>query len=142
MNKMCYNEHMKKYFILKVCLVICTIIQLFVGNIFNVNATDEEILYLEVLQDDVRVRTGPGTNYDILQINGEYQYYLEKVKYEVITSKQNDIGELWYQVKNIINEIEYDTWVRSDFILLHYYELDEDFEIYLSEQDFPETYKE
>lgn len=139
--KMCYNVNMKKKNVLKLALALLTVIQLLTGVVFNVQA-DEEPLYLEVLQDDVRVRTGPGTNYAILQVNGENQYYLEKVKYEVITKEENDSGELWYQVKNIINGEEYHTWVRSDFILLHYYEEDSEFEQYLTDQGFPETYKE
>ncbi len=133
---------MKKKIFVRILLVLLTFGQLLTSNIFCVLADEENPLYLEVLQDDVRVRTGPSTSYDILQIDGEYQYYEEKVKYEVITSQRNDSDELWYQVKNIIGGIQYNTWVRSDFILLHYYEKDEEFENYLDEQGFPAEYQQ
>lgn len=134
---------MKRKYFIGLLAVLLIIGELFTGNKFTVSAENEDTtLYLEVLQDDVRVRTGPSTSYPILQIDGENQYYLEKVKYEVIDSQINEKEELWYQVKNIINDTEYDTWIRSDFILLHYYEKDEDFEKYLDEQGFPQTYQE
>ena len=116
----------------KLLIVILIITVLINGKIFNHVLAEEnppvqeENIYLEVMQDDVRVRTGPSTSYDILQINGENQYYLEDVLYKVIGKETNDKNELWYNVINIINGVEYYTWIRYDFVLLHYYELDND----------------
>ncbi|MGI6582046.1 MAG: N-acetylglucosaminidase [Erysipelotrichaceae bacterium] len=101
----------------------------------------EETVYLEVTQSDVRVRTGPSTSYAILQINGENQYYVEDVSYKVIGKQKNEKNELWYNVINIINNIEYQTWVREDYVILHYYELDEVFEQHLENEGFPEEYR-
>ena len=118
---------MKKLFLLFISLILV------LSQLNIVVASDQQQpVFLEVTQDDVRVRTGPSTSYPILQINGENQYYFEKTNYEIITSQTNEKDELWYQVKNIINDIEYQTWVRSDFVLLHYYEYDEEFENYLN----------
>ena len=128
---------MKKLFLLFISLILV------LSQLNIVVASDQQQpVFLEVTQDDVRVRTGPSTSYPILQINGENQYYFEKTNYEIITSQTNEKDELWYQVKNIINDIEYQTWVRSDFVLLHYYEYDEEFENYLTEQGFDDSYKE
>jgi beta-N-acetylglucosaminidase len=135
----------------KLLIVILIITALINGKIFNhvlaeenppAEEQQEENIYLEVMQDDVRVRTGPSTSYDILLINGENQYYLEDVLYRVIGKETNDKNELWYNVVNIINDVEYYTWIRDDFVLLHYYELDNDFETHLENEGFPEEYRE
>ena len=64
------------------------------------------------------------------------------LQYGVIGKQTNDKNELWYNVINIINNVEYHTWIRYDFVLLHYYELDNDFEAHLENEGFPEKYRE
>ncbi len=137
---------------LKKLLILLMIITMLInGKSFNhvlaeenppAQEEQEETIYLEVMQDDVRVRTGPSTSYDILTINGKNQFYLEDVLYKVIGKETNDKNELWYNVINIINNVEYQTWIREDFVLLHYYELDNEFETYLENEGFPEEYRE
>lgn len=130
----------------KVLLTLLILTMLITGNGFNNVLAEEnqqeETMYLEVMQNDVRVRTGPSTSYEILTINGENQYYLEDVLYKVIGKQTNEKNELWYNVINIINNVEYQTWVREDFVLLHYYELDAVFEAHLESEGFPEEYRD
>ncbi|MGI6607726.1 MAG: hypothetical protein ACOX1F_01920 [Erysipelotrichaceae bacterium] len=123
-------------------LIIATLINCKVFSNVSAEENQQPDIYLEVKQDDVRVRTGPSTSYEILKINGVNQYYLKDVLYKVIGKETNDKNELWYNVINVIGEVEYQTWIREDFVLLHYYELDDAFEIHLENEGFPDEYKE
>ena len=92
---------------------------------------------------DTRVRTGPGTKYAQLRIDGELQYYNYREVLTIIGEERNELGELWYNVIYIRNNTEYQTWIREDFVQIKVRpEDDPDFEQYLTDQGFPETYKD
>lgn len=126
-----------------VCFVL-TILMIMVSNHsfqpVKAQKTQNDILYLEILYSNTKCRTGPSTSYDVLSIDGVYQYYTLNEVLEVMDQKVNSSGELWYKVKKIIHDQEYQTWVREDFVLLYYYEYDEAFEQEISEQGFPASY--
>ena len=92
---------------------------------------------------DTRVRTGPGTKYAQLRIDGELQYYNYREVLTIIGEERNELGELWYNVIYIRNNTEYQTWIREDFVQIKVRpEDDPDFEQYLTDQGFPESYKD
>ena len=92
---------------------------------------------------DTRVRTGPGTKYAQLQIDGVYQYYEYREVLTIIGEQRNELGELWYNVIYKRNNMEYHTWIREDFVQIKVRpEDDTDFEQYLEDQGFPESYRD
>ena len=123
-------------------IVLCTLMILTTSVDFNVVKAEDSIpSYIEVKFSSVRVRTGPGTNYDQLKVNGTYQYYKDGSILPVKGSVTNSKGELWYNVVYTVNNQKYDAYIRSDFVLLHNYTEDDEFELQLSIQNFPEDYK-
>ena len=94
-----------------------------------------------VIGEGIRVRLGPGVNYEHLSINGVYQYYEDGEVLTILGSSVNSSGELWYNVK-LNRDKEYITWVRDEYFqLIVNKERDPEFEAYLNEQGFPESYK-
>lgn len=94
-----------------------------------------------VIGEGIRVRLGPGVNYEHLSINGVYQYYEDGEVLTIVGSSVNSSGELWYNVK-LNRDKEYITWVRDEYFqLIVNKERDPEFEAYLNEQGFPESYK-
>lgn len=81
------------------------------------------------ITDSLRVRSGPGTDYDILG----YLFAGDRVSLLDTTSKKG-----WYKiVKGTLTG-----WASSDYIDIDKpYEVDKEFEEYLNEQNFPEDYK-
>ena len=94
-----------------------------------------------ILGEGIRVRLGPGVNYEHLTINGSYQYYDDGEVLPIIGSSVNNEGELWYNV--IFNrDKEYRTWVRDEYFqLIVNKPKDRAFEAYMNDQGFPDTYK-
>ncbi len=128
----------------KMLVTLLTVLMLVLSassfNSVKAETNTSDKLYLEILYSNTKIRTGPSTSYAQLSVDGKYQYYTLNEVLEVIGKKTNSSGELWYKVIKIINDKEYETWVREDFVLLYYYEYDEDFEKEISEQNFPASY--
>lgn len=128
----------------KLLVFILTILMLVenTSGFYRVKAENNENnkLYVEVIYSNTKCRTGPSTSYPILTVNGSYQYYDLNEVLEVTNQQKDSSGYIWYKVKKIIDDHEYDAWVREDFIILYYYEYDEKFEEEMKEQNFPSTY--
>lgn len=86
--------------------------------------------------NSINVRTGPGTEYDTVPSN---RYLNASILFEVLGSDNDTSGTAWYKIKISDSEVGY---VRNDlFVLSSNYEEDGDFEQYLNDQGFPESYK-
>ena len=110
-------------------------------NCITVSADSEDAEEGFVIGEGIRVRLGPGVNYEHLSINGVYQYYGDGEVLPIIGSRVNSEGELWYNVK-LTRDKEYITWVRDEYFQLIVNKArDPEFEAYLNEQGFPESYK-
>ncbi len=71
---------------------------------------------LKVTDKSVRVRTGPGTKYDILKINGKNQYYTKGATLPIIDGEWNEKdGYMWFKVIYMTDDAVYYTWIREDF---------------------------
>ena len=80
----------------------------------------------------VNVRTGPGTNNSIVTT-------LDRGDSITIIGEGTASDGLWYNITYSGGS----GWVRSDFVIIDVnYEPDGDFEAYLDEQGFPESYKD
>ena len=98
---------------------------------------EEETREATVIQTLVRVRDGPGTNYD--HYKGLYYEYLQTVI--IVGEEKDENGYKWYQVEFDLNGEHLIKWIRSDFVQEKInIEDDTDFDQYLIDQGFPEDY--
>ncbi|MCI8886774.1 MAG: SH3 domain-containing protein [Hungatella sp.] len=85
----------------------------------------------------LNVRSGPGTNYGAV---GKLAY---GSSVSVTGESRGSDGKVWYQIRFTKNGAESSGYVRSDYIKFPTaYQSDGDFERYLSNQGFPESYKQ
>ena len=126
---------------LKTVLAILLSMFMMIDNSVCVMGDETEAAEGFVLGEGIRVRLGPGVNYEHLTINGTYQYYNDGEVLSIIGSSVNSEGELWYNV--IFNrDKEYRTWVRDEYFqLIVNKPKDPEFEAYMNDQGFPDTYK-
>ena len=126
---------------LKTVLIVLLSIFIIVSDSVCVMADETEAAEGFILGEGIRVRLGPGVNYEHLTINGSYQYYNDGEVLPIIGSSVNNEGELWYNV--IFNrDKEYRTWVRDEYFqLIVNKPKDRAFEAYMNDQGFPDTYK-
>lgn len=126
---------------LKIVLIVLLSIFMVVSDSACIKAEETEAAEGFVLGEGIRVRLGPGVNYEHLTINGSYQYYNDGEVLSIIGSSVNNEGELWYNV--IFNrDKEYRTWVRDEYFqLIVNKPKDASFEAYMNDQGFPDTYK-
>lgn len=124
----------KKFLLFLLVTLIC------LTNInFSMSSADEQRKGL-VNATNVRVRTGPGTNYSILKIDGKNQYYDYNQELLILKEEMNG-NEKWYNVRFTRNSNEYEGWIRSDYVQ-EIIEIDDtDFDEYLVKQGFPESYR-
>ena len=102
---------------LKTVLIVLLSIFIIVSDSVCVMADETEAAEGFILGEGIRVRLGPGVNYEHLTINGSYQYYDDGEVLPIIGSSVNNEGELWYNV--IFNrDKEYRTWVRDEYFQL------------------------
>ncbi|MBR0137211.1 MAG: hypothetical protein IJM15_02265 [Erysipelotrichaceae bacterium] len=69
---------------------------------------------------DVRVRTGPGTNYAQMKIDGKLLYYPVNQKLSIIGEDFDTKNEKWYKVIWTYQESEIESWIRNDFVRIQY----------------------
>lgn len=126
---------------LKTVLIVLLSIFMVISDSACIKAEETEAAEGFVLGEGIRVRLGPGVNYEHLTINGSYQYYNDGEVLSIIGSSVNNEGELWYNV--IFNrDKEYRTWVRDEYFqLIVNKPKDAAFEAYINDQGFPDTYK-
>ena len=126
---------------LKTVLIVLLSIFIIVSDSVCVMADETEAAEGFILGEGIRVRLGPGVNYEHLTINGSYQYYDDGEVLPIIGISVNNEGELWYNV--IFNrDKEYRTWVRDEYFqLIVNKPKDRAFEAYMNDQGFPDTYK-
>lgn len=132
MKKIRYNDIMKR--ITFRTLQIIFIIFLMTESIFvRAEQKDyDEAVKAYVNDTDVIVRTGPGTNYAQMKVDGKYIYYPYNQQIDIIGEDYDKKNELWYRVKWMRNEQEIISWIRNDFVRIAYdYSDDDNYEDYL-----------
>ena len=92
----------------------------YVSATYTFDTLDEPNGKGRVTDDNVRVRTGPGTNYQVLQINGKNQFYTKGSLLYITDTRTNNKNERWYEVVYIVGDSVNYTWIRSDYLRLSY----------------------
>lgn len=72
----------------------------------------------EVNTSSLNVRTGIGTSYDILEVNGRQITLHRGDKVAVMSSGNTSSGNLWYEVRWIEDGLEYHGYVRASYVTL------------------------
>ncbi len=103
----------------------------------------ETIKEARVIESGVRIRTGPGTEYPQFRINNEVQYFEKGQLLEIVGEEKDTDGDLWYKVKFTLYGNEYVQYIYSSYAQIKVVlQDDSDFDQYLEDQGFPESYKE
>jgi len=91
----------------------------------------------------LNVRSGPGTSYDNVTSNSGEKIALPNGYSVTVLNETADIsGNTWYQISFIYDYVEKTGYVLGDYIKQKTVaSTQEDFEAYLNEQGFPESYK-
>ena len=93
-----------------------------------------------VNDDEVNVRTGPGTGYSSVYFNGSDAIQLNKGQYvRVIAVQRGSDGYDWYQIVFVYKGYTKVGYMRSDFVT--YIGDDRAYCKYLDEQGFPKSYQ-
>ncbi len=144
----------RKYFHKVKTNIICyTLVVALIGGLFAFAGSLEIFGYTEKTgtvtglseNGSLNVRTGPGTSNSILQSDGQdvklKSGYVVTIKGEEFATN----GAKWYNISFVyINGKTLEGYVHSDYIKVSEdveYEPDADFEAYMTEQGFPESYK-
>ena len=69
---------------------------------------------------DVIVRTGPGTNYSQMRLNGSLLYYPNNQQLLIIGDDYDSRNEKWYKVRWTYLENEIESWIRNDFVRIQH----------------------
>lgn len=112
-----------------VCVALSLLIVLLFVSGFGALAAESGT----VTGDDVRVRSGAGTQFDVLT------YVNKGDKVSVLEETKDTAGDKWYKVTTAggVTGYIFGTYVTVDVS----YKPDADFEAYLTAQKFPESYK-
>ena len=93
-----------------------------------------------VNDDEINVRTGPGTSYSAVLFNGQKNIRLYRGQYvRIVSTQKGSDGMNWHQIVFTYNGYTKIGFMRSDFIT----EIGDDsaYRAYLEEQGFPESYR-
>lgn len=107
--------------------------------------TYEKPLTGYVNDTDVIVRTGPGTNYAQMKIDGKYLYYPYNQKLSLLAEDYDTKNMKWFKVSWMREEQEITSWIRNDFVRIEYeYDENDDYAVYLRTKypDMPDGYIE
>lgn len=126
---------MKKFI---TCLMLIVLTSLFAPIIVKA----ETATVYTVNGDYVNVRIGPGTSYLPVYVNGDN---VQLVSGNVVTylDTQNDSSNIpWYHISFSFNGGTGTGYIRNDFVTISTYTIgnDADFETYLTNQGFPQSY--
>lgn len=98
-----------------------------------------------LIADNVNVRTGIGTSYDKLKYGDKNVQLSKGHAVTIIDEGKASDGSLWYKISFSYDVATLIGFMHSDYIEIKEtikYEPDEDFEKYLDEQKFPDSYKD
>ncbi|MBR0385800.1 MAG: hypothetical protein IJI05_04550 [Erysipelotrichaceae bacterium] len=92
-----------------------------VSGSFSVFA--EETVYEEakdgtINDDDVNVRSGPGTEYDRTRVNDQWLYLNSGDKVKILGEDKDKNGDVWYKVRFNYKGEEYTKWVYGEFVTI------------------------
>ncbi len=131
--------------------IICyTLIMAMIGGLFAYYTPMDIFGYTEktgIVQVDstLNVRVGAGTTYEILKSNGSNVYLTPNYVVTIIDEANASNGAKWYKVRFVYtNGSTLEGYVHSDYIKVTdtiEYKPDADFEKYMTDQGFPDTYK-
>ncbi|MEE0839484.1 MAG: SH3 domain-containing protein [Acutalibacteraceae bacterium] len=107
------------------------------ANYVTVTGSDNICEATVVADTSVRVRSAPGTNNTIIT------ELAAGTNITAIGSEYASNGKLWYHIRFTLDGETVTGYMHSDYVqLIPEYEEDKDFEEHLTEQGFPESYKE
>lgn len=116
---------------------------------FYVSAEESSLIVYEkektgkVNDSSVRARTGPGTSFSQLKIDGTAYYYEKGMSVKITAEDKDKDGATWYRVTFTKNDKEYEAWIHSNYLNIDIEVIkDSNFEKVLEKQGFPESYKE
>lgn len=98
-----------------------------------------------VTGDNVNVRTGPGTTYSKLVSAGANVQLSKNFEVTVIDEAKASDGAKWYKITFAYKNTELTGYIHGDYVKVEEaveYVPDADFEKYLTEQGFPDSYKD
>lgn len=110
------------------------------GEIIDQNPDEER--EARVIESSVRIRTGPGTEYPQFRINNEVQYFTKGQTIYILAEEKDTDGDIWYKVRFELYGNEYVQYIYSTYAQIKVTMTDENYEQYLNEQNFPESYRE
>ncbi len=133
----------------KLIVILFTVFYLSSNIPFYVSAAESSLVVYEkektgkVNDSSVRARTGPGTSFSQLKIDGTAYYYEKGMSVKVTAEDKDKDGAVWYKVKYTKNEKEYESWIHSNYLNIDIEIVkDSNFEKVLEKQGFPESYRE
>ena len=123
----------KRYVAYILCLVI-----MFTGSfVYADEVSQPKMAYVN--NDGIYVRTGAGTSNDNLKFNGN-KILLYKGKYvEIVGTAVDSSGAVWDEISFTYYGYPYKGYMLGKYITE--FSLDNEFEAYLNEQGFPDSYK-
>lgn len=116
-------------FFLLILLMASIVIPAFAANPIDAYVNDDEI----------NVRSGPGTTYKIVQFSGNNIKLYSGQYVKIISSEKGSDGHTWYQINFCYSGYSKLGYMRSDYITK--ITGDDDFCQYLDQQGFPSDYK-
>ncbi len=140
-----YKGKMMRTNIICYMLIISIIAGLFVYfDLGSVYAYEEKKGIVQV-DDVLNVRTGPGTSYSKLTHSGSNVRLTNGTALDIIGEQYATDGAKWYQIRFVYQNTTLEGYVHSNYVYVQdeiEYSPDADFEEYLTQQGFPESYKE
>ncbi len=126
------GKEVHKKYICMIMAVVLVISAVFVGDITSRAAYKMGTVYGLNGTSTLNFREGPGTEYKAIAwlSNGQTG--------EILEEKKATTGTVWYKM-NVGGTV---AWASSAYIRVTEYSEDDDFEVYLAKQGFPESYKE
>lgn len=137
------RNHKKTLSIVSVLLIVIFVVQICISPYFYAYGYEQKNGV--VTGDGVNVRTGIGTSYSKLTYNNVNVQLNKGHNVTIIDEGKASDGSLWYKISFSYDVSTLIGYMHSDYIEIKEsikYEPDEDFEKYLENQKFPESYKD
>ena len=102
---------MKKSSIYKCLSVVLCLVLLYPGGITPATLKTFAATYGTVTATSLNIRSGPGTNYDKVQVNGSFAYLKKGDKFTIISKKDG-----WYKISFTFNGKKAEGYVMDDYV--------------------------
>lgn len=114
---MSVGSETKKHSILKVTVLLLIVLCVFgISSASQAHAEDEEIAYQGIANREVRVRTGPGTEYDQVVVGNKLLYLSSQTECVIIGQDTASNGKEWYKIRYTIGDEEIEGFVFAEYV--------------------------